>query len=88
MDFNCGTTIIDVCDRVYDWEDESTYVHFVNQIVDVGTLGIKLAVGMMAAQLSENLIKAMNAARCMLLAFGNNTWTLLAAAYYAAKAFE
>jgi hypothetical protein len=49
---------------------------------------IKLAVGMMAAQLSENLIKAMNAARCMLLAFGNNTWTLLAAAYYAAKAFE
>merc|ERR1711939_210981 len=42
----------------------------------------------MAAQLSENLIKALNSLRCMLLAFGNNTWTLLAAAYYAARAFE
>jgi hypothetical protein len=51
----------------------------------MGTLGIKLAVGLMASELSENLIKALNAARCMLLSFGNNTWTLLAAGYYAAR---
>ena len=88
MDFNCGTTIIDSCNIEYDWEDENTYKLFVNQVVDTGTLGIKLAVGLMAAQLSENLLKAMNALRCMLLALGNNTWTLIAAGYYAARQFN
>jgi hypothetical protein len=42
----------------------------------------------MATSLSENLLKAMNALRCMLLALGNNTWALLAAGYYAARQFN
>ena len=85
MDFKCGTQVIDACNIEHDWENEATYIALVNQIVDMGTLGVKLAVGLMAASLTDNLIKALNALRCMLLAFGNNTWTLLAAGYYAAK---
>jgi hypothetical protein len=86
MDFNCGTSITADCEALaYDWEVEATYKLLVNQIVDMGTLGVKLAVGLMASSLTDNLIKALNACRCMLLSFGNNTWTLLAAAYYAAK---
>jgi hypothetical protein len=84
--FNCGTAITAECEaKTYDWTIDATYVALVNQVVDMGTLGIKLAVGLMASELSENLIKALNAARCMLLSFGNNTWTLIAAGYYAAR---
>ena len=71
----------------YDWEDEFTYILMVNRAVDLAGLGFKVAVTMLGTSLSENLKKALNALRCMVNALGNNTWTLVAAAYYGAKFF-
>ena len=42
---------------------------------------------MVSSQASDNLKKALNAVRCMVNALGNNTWTLVAAAFYAARSF-
>ena len=50
-------------------------------------IGFKVVVGMMANSLTPNLKRALNAARCMVNAMGNNTWTLIAAAYFAARQF-
>jgi hypothetical protein len=53
----------------------------------MATIGIKLAAGLMGSALSDNLKKALNAGRCMITSLGNNAWTLLAAAWWAAHQF-
>jgi len=53
----------------------------------MATIGFKVVVGMVGAGLSDNLKRALNSLRCMVNSLGNNTWTLIAAAYYAARQF-
>ena len=54
----------------------------------MATIGFKVLVAMAGNELSDNLKRALNALRCMVNALGNNTWTLIAAAYYAARQFS
>ena len=90
MSFNCGNfdAIPDSCKNIAAnavWGREGPFKRLVQETVDIGTLGIKIVVGFMGASLSPNLLKALNAIRCMLNSFGNNTWNLLAAVWWAAK---
>merc|ERR1719263_1904214 len=91
--FNCGSEVIAegcaMADRPnIEWGTDGSFKLLVNQAVDMATIGIKLVAGLMGAQLSDNLKKAINAGRCAINSLGNNAWTLIAAGWYVAKQFN
>jgi hypothetical protein len=53
--------------------------------VNLASVGIMLAFTMASTYLTPNLRLALNSVRCMINSLGNNTWTLIAAAYFAAR---
>ena len=94
-DFLCGSSVAEGCaaaDRNggqgIEWGSEASFKNIVEQAVDMATIGVKLAAGLIGASLSDNLKRAINAGRCAINALGNNAWNLLAAAWYAAKQFN
>ena len=90
MSFLCGSSVAEGCateDRNIVWGSEASFKNIVEQVVDMATIGIKVAAGLIGASLTPNLKRAINAGRCAINALGNNAWTLIAAAWYAAKQF-
>jgi hypothetical protein len=49
MNLQCGTAIVEECKFALDWTDENSFKYLTNEIVDVGTFGIKLAFGFVAS---------------------------------------
>lgn len=70
-----------------DWGKDYAFKNFVAEIVSTAEFLLKYGVQLIASQLSENIMRGINALRCMVNNFGSNTWNLLAAAYHAADAF-
>jgi hypothetical protein len=70
-----------------DWAKDYAFKNLVNEIVSTAEFLIKYGVQLVADQLTPNIMKGINALRCMINNFGTNTWNLLAAAYHGAAAF-
>lgn len=60
---------------------------FVSEIVTTGLSLIKIGLTLMAQELSDNMIKGINALRCVFTSGFEDTWLLLASVYYAALQF-
>merc|ERR1719424_189495 len=98
---NCGQSIIAACDGT-TWNfikaaDGTAYTDaqikrqfelFVNKVVAMGTYFISYALAQGTSGMSVNMIKAMNALRCAFTAGFSNFWSLLAAAFFAARQFD
>ena len=83
-DYNCGTRISDECNITgIDWRgDETAFRTFCQDAADLGLMGINMVIAFMAAELSENLKKALNSARCAISSGVVNIWTIMASVYY------
>merc|ERR1712080_670696 len=89
MEMNCGTQTYhaDCANLSMNWDNDLSYIRLVELAVDMASLGFKIIAGMGSGGLSNNMKKAMNSLRCAVNAMGNNVWTLIASAYWAAKTF-
>ena len=55
---------------------------FVGDGVDAVSFLFKLLLQYISGTFSDNMIRSINAIRCMIINFGDNTWNLLAALYW------
>ena len=62
--------------------------NFVGYAVNIANLGVTFVVSFMLDGLTPNLLRALNAGVCMISNLGNNTWTLIAAAYWTLATFK
>jgi len=69
------------------WGEDWAFQLLVGDAVETSQVLIKLAVTYVASSFTPNMIKGINALRCMVAALGENFWNLIAAAYWAATAF-
>merc|ERR1712100_505315 len=60
---------------------------FVNEVVDTLSGGVNLVLSGVLQGADENLVKAALAGRCFLTSGATDFWRILAAAYYAMRAF-
>ena len=58
---------------------------FVAQAVATATFALSTGAQMLGSSMNLNQLRALNACRCALTSLGDNTWTFLASALYAAK---
>lgn len=86
---NCGTKILEECKvdgaNAIPWGEEWTFQTLMGNAVDTSMILIKLGITFAADQLTPNLLKGVNALRCMFQSLGDNTWNLVAAAYWGAR---
>jgi len=64
-----------------DWGQDYAWKNLVNEIISTSEFLIRFAIQYLASQISENMMRSINALRCMMNSFGGNTWTLLAGTY-------
>jgi len=83
----CFSQVNSSCAGLTVPESEAGWNAFVAEIVSTGLAAIKVGLGLMAGSLSANMVKALNALRCVLASGFINAWYLIASAYYAAKEF-
>jgi len=93
MSFNCGgiSETCEVTDWTFNYEyDGVEYVkswELVEEIIYIGTFFITQALIRMSAQLTENMIKGMNALQCAFKSGFINMALLVESAYYALRQF-
>jgi hypothetical protein len=84
MDINCGSVIITECEGVTVPYNDPGFQLFVGEAVSAATGAINIAFQMFAADLTINLVKGLNAARCAIVSGGNSIWYFIASAWWAA----
>ena len=85
---NCGSDIIhDSCKGAMITMDETGFKIMFGEIVSSATFLISLVLATGSADLSDNMIKALNALRCAFVAGYVNLWMLYGSFYYFLKFF-
>jgi hypothetical protein len=83
VNVNCGSVVIDSCkDLGIPWGEDWTFEMLLGDLVDAAQSLVKYGVQYASAELSDNLLKAVNALRCALTNLGTNAWNIIAAAYW------
>ena len=88
MEMNCGSAIADECVDTYVPYTDAGFQKFVGDAVSAATGAINIGLSMMANEMSENMIKGLNAGRCAIVSGGYSFWYFLASAWWALYAFE
>jgi len=87
QNMECFNTVNTNCAGLTVPVSEAGWTAFVSEIVSTGLAAIKIGLSMMAGSLTPNMVKGLNALRCVLASGFINAWYLIAAAYYAAAEF-
>jgi hypothetical protein len=83
VNVNCGSVVIDSCkDLGIPWGEDWTFEMLLGDLVDAAQSLVKYGVQYASAELSDNLLKAVNALRCALTNLGTNAWNIIAAVYW------
>merc|ERR1711939_101114 len=86
--YNCGSQISANCkDLQIPWGEDWTFQMILGDIVDAAQLLIKFGVQYIQSGISDNLMKAINALRCAITNLGENSWNIIAAAFWTAVGF-
>ena len=83
MEFKCGSEILEECVGKTVPYTDAGFQKFVGEAVSVATGAINIAFQMMASQLTINMIKGLNAARCAIVSGGYSVWYFIASAWWA-----
>jgi len=84
LDVKCGTVNIDSCKELgIPWGEDWTFQMLLGDLIDTAQALVKYGVQYVGSELSDNLLKAVNALRCALTNLGTNAWNLIAALYWA-----
>ena len=83
----CASGIADACAGTTVTMNEIGWQAFVSEGVSSATFMITICLEMGGDQMTKNTVMGMNCLRCAVGNLGDNTWTLIAAAYHAAKQF-
>merc|ERR1719230_1462490 len=86
-EMKCGQSISDACVGAEVTMNENGWKRLVDEAVSSATFLVTISLEMGSSEMPYNVKAGLNALRCALLNMGGNAWTLLAAAYYAAKQF-
>lgn len=65
-----------------DWTKDSSFKLMVSEVVGAATLIIKYIPILMASAMSDNMMRGINAIRCLVNNLGDNSWNLVAAVYW------
>jgi hypothetical protein len=84
----CGSGVITSCVGATIPMTDAGFELLVNGMVNAATSFIQIAQLTMAADMTFNQQKALNAGSCAVKNLGNNVWHFVAAVYYAARQFE
>jgi hypothetical protein len=80
---NCGSQNIEECkDLGVPWGEDWTFQMLLGDLVDAAQGLVKYGVQYVGSELSDNLLRSVNALRCALTNLGTNAWNLIAAAYW------
>ena len=82
MEFNCGSVVIEECEEKTIPYTDAGFQKFVGEAVSVATGAINIGLQMMAQDMSENMLKAMNAGRCAIVSGGISVWYFIASAWW------
>ena len=82
MEFNCGSTIIEDCEGVTVPYTDAGFQKFVGEAVSVATGAINIGLQMVAQDMSENMLRGLNAARCAIVSGGYSVWYFIASAWW------
>jgi hypothetical protein len=64
------------------WGEEWTFEMLTSDLIDATQMLLKYGIQFLAADASENTLRAINSLRCLLSSAGENIWHFLAAAYW------
>lgn len=86
--YNCGSQVSPNCmDLQIPWGEDWTFQMILGDVVDAAQLLIKFGVQYIEAGITDNLMKAINALRCAITNLGENSWNVIAAAFWTAVGF-
>ena len=83
----CFSTVRSVCTGLTVPMTPSGWSIFVAEIVSTGLAMIKIGLTFGAQELSDNMIQGVNSLKCVFAGGFEDSWYLIASAYYAAKQF-
>lgn len=86
-DLQCGSAISTDCEGATIPMNEAGFQLLVSEAVSIISVMLTVAIQSAGSSMTENQLKAVNAAGCAVTNLGDNFWNWLAALYYAAKEF-
>ena len=88
MDIKCGSEILEACEGATVPYTDSGFQLFVGEAVAAATGLINIGFQMLASELTENMIRGLNAIRCAITSGGYSVWYFVASAWWALYFFE
>jgi hypothetical protein len=83
FDFKCGSEIIDKCKNLgIPWGEDWSFQMLMNDLVDASQVLLKYGIQYVVSDMTENMVKGINALRCMLSSISDSGWNLIASAYW------
>jgi hypothetical protein len=58
-----------------------------SDLIDAAQMLLKFAIQYLSEDASENMMRAINSARCLLMSVGENGWNFIASAYWLVATF-
>jgi len=79
----CGSEVIAQCkDLSIPWGEDWTFEMLTGDLIDAAQMLLKYGIQYLAADASDNTLRAINSLRCLLTSAGENLWHFIASAYW------